>query len=69
MVTEFMGGGVKVKEKCLLFAFEESMEQLFRNTIGWEIDFEKMETDKMFKVICIYPLTLIIFIKDIYTPL
>jgi circadian clock protein KaiC len=53
--TEFMAGGVKNNEKCLLFAFEESREQLFRNATGWGIDFEKMETDGMLKVVCEYP--------------
>ena len=34
MVTEFMEGGVANQERCLLFAFEESREQLYRNAIG-----------------------------------
>jgi circadian clock protein KaiC len=55
--TEFMAGGVKNGERCLLLAFEESREQLFRNAIGWGIDFEKMEADGMLKVICEYPET------------
>lgn len=56
-VTEFMEGGVKNNEKCLLFAFEESREQLFRNAIGWGLDYEKMEKDGQLKVICEYPET------------
>ncbi len=55
MVTEFMAGGADNGERCLLFAFEESREQLFRNAIGWDVDFEKMERDGRFKVVCAYP--------------
>ena len=35
MATEFIDGGVKSGKKCLLFAFEESREQLLRNAKGW----------------------------------
>lgn len=55
--TEFMKGGVQNGERCLLFAFEESRQQLFRNATGWGIDFEKMEKDGKLKVVCEYPET------------
>jgi circadian clock protein KaiC len=55
LATQFISGGVKTNEKCLLFAYEESREQLFRNAIGWGIDFEKYEKDGLLKVICEYP--------------
>jgi circadian clock protein KaiC len=55
MVTEFMAGGMRSGERCLLFAFEESREQLFRNARGWGIDFERMESEGLLKVICEYP--------------
>lgn len=54
-VTEFMKGGVANDERCLIFAFEESRDQLFRNASGWGIDFEKLERDGLLKVVCIYP--------------
>jgi len=57
MVTEFMAGGVKNNERCLVFAFEESREQLFRNATGWGVDFEKMEKEGKLKVVCRYPET------------
>ncbi len=57
MTTEFIAGGIKNGERCLLFAFEESREQLFRNAIGWGVDYEKMETEGKVKVICTYPET------------
>lgn len=55
MATEFMAGGVARNERCLLFAFEESREQLFRNATGWGIDFDTPEKDGRLKVICEYP--------------
>ena len=57
MATEFMGGGIKKGEKCLLFAFEESKEQLLRNALGWGINYEQMEKEGKFKIICRYPET------------
>ncbi|MEM7032524.1 MAG: circadian clock protein KaiC [Chloroflexota bacterium] len=56
-VTQFMAGGVDKGEKCLLFAFEESREQLFRNATGWGIDFDQAEQDNILKVSCEYPET------------
>jgi circadian clock protein KaiC len=55
ITTEFIAGGVKQGERCLLFAFEESREQLFRNAIGWGRDFERMEREGTLKVVCRYP--------------
>jgi len=57
MATEFIGGGIKNGEKCLLFAFEESREQLLRNALGWGIDYEQMEQESKFKIVCRYPET------------
>jgi circadian clock protein KaiC len=55
ITTEFIAGGVAQGERCLLFAFEESREQLFRNAIGWGRDFEAMEREGKLRVICAYP--------------
>jgi circadian clock protein KaiC len=55
ITTEFIAGGVAAGERCLLFAFEESREQLFRNAIGWGRDFQRMEAEGKLKVICDYP--------------
>ncbi len=57
MVTEFMAGGFAADEPCLLFAYEESREQLFRNANGWGIDFEGMERNGKLRVVCEYPET------------
>lgn len=55
LVAEFVAGGTANGEKCLLFAFEESREQLFRNASGWGIDFQKSELEGKLKVVCSYP--------------
>ncbi|MCG8604599.1 circadian clock protein KaiC, partial [bacterium] len=55
MVTEFIAGGANNGERCLVFAFEESREQLFRNAIGWGVDYEKMEQEGKLRVVCEYP--------------
>jgi circadian clock protein KaiC len=54
-VTQFLNGGASVGERCLLLAFEESREQLFRNAIGWGVDFDRLEQDGMLRVVCNYP--------------
>jgi circadian clock protein KaiC len=55
MATSFMAAGATLGERSLLFAFEESRDQLFRNATGWGIDFEEMERQGMLKVMCNYP--------------
>jgi circadian clock protein KaiC len=55
MVTEFLAGGANAGERCLLFAFEESREQLVRNAAGWGIDYEKMESEGHLKILARYP--------------
>jgi circadian clock protein KaiC len=54
-VTQFLNGGTAAGERCLLLAFEESREQLFRNAIGWGFDFERMEREGRLRVVCDYP--------------
>jgi circadian clock protein KaiC len=55
MVTEFVEGGAAAGERCLLFAFEESREQLARNATGWGVDFDAMEREGKLRVVCSYP--------------
>jgi circadian clock protein KaiC len=54
-VTQFMAGGVRAGERCLLFAFEESKDQLFRNAAAWGVDFAQMERDGSLRVVAFYP--------------
>ncbi|MDQ3522990.1 MAG: circadian clock protein KaiC [Gemmatimonadota bacterium] len=55
LVTQFMAGGFNSGERCLLFAFEESKDQLFRNAASWGMDFERMEKKERLKVVNRYP--------------
>jgi circadian clock protein KaiC len=55
MVTQFLAGGVGQDERCLLFAFEESRDQLYRNAAAWGFDFAGMERDGKLRVINTYP--------------
>jgi circadian clock protein KaiC len=55
LVTQFMAGGFEAGERCLLFAFEESRDQLFRNAAAWGFDFEAMEKSGNLKVVNRYP--------------
>lgn len=55
MVTEFMAQGCEEGERCLLLAFEESRDQIFRNASGWGRDFEKYEAQGNLKLFANYP--------------
>ena len=55
LVTQFMAGGFEAGERCLLFAFEESRDQLARNAAAWGYDFASMEGSGRLKVINRYP--------------
>jgi circadian clock protein KaiC len=54
-VTHFLDGGAQRGDRCLLFGYEESREQLFRNASGWNVDFEAMEREGTLRVHCEYP--------------
>ncbi|MFQ3536992.1 MAG: circadian clock protein KaiC [Aggregatilineales bacterium] len=55
IATSFLAGGAAQGERCLLLAFEESREQLFRNAIGWNVNFPHMEAEELLRVIAEYP--------------
>lgn len=55
LVTQFMNGGFREHERSLLFAFEESRDQLFRNAHSWGMDFEKAQADGTLLVVNQYP--------------
>ncbi len=54
-VTAFLDDGSRKGEKTLVFAFEESREQLLRNAIGWGMNFQKWEEQGLLKIVCAYP--------------
>ena len=55
LVTQFMAGGCAAGERCLLFAFEESKDQLYRNAASWGFDFSAMEKSGLLMVVNRYP--------------
>jgi circadian clock protein KaiC len=55
LVTNFLAGGVEQGERAILFGYEESRGQLFRNASGWGVDFAQMEAEGKLKIICLYP--------------
>jgi circadian clock protein KaiC len=55
LVTQFMAGGFEAGERCLLFAFEESKDQLSRNAAAWGCDFANMERKERLMVVNQYP--------------
>ncbi|MFC6997315.1 circadian clock protein KaiC [Rufibacter roseus] len=55
LAANFMNGGTEKKQRCLLLAFEESKEQIFRNAKGWGQDLEQQEADGFLKVVSLYP--------------
>ncbi|HUK73356.1 MAG TPA: circadian clock protein KaiC [Streptosporangiaceae bacterium] len=52
---KFMASAVAAGEPCLVFAFDETREQLGRNAAGWGIDLDAMETSGLLYVVCDYP--------------
>lgn len=54
-VTQFLAAGAQLNQRCLLFAFEESRDQIFRNARSWGFDFEAMEQKGLLRVLCDYP--------------
>jgi circadian clock protein KaiC len=68
--TQFLSGGAAAGERSLLFAFEESREQLVRNAAAWGFDFAGWEKEGLLRIVPQYPhaLTLedhLVTMKDI----
>jgi circadian clock protein KaiC len=53
--TQFVDAGVAEGERCLLFSFEESRDQLIRNAASWGLDLQRMERSGNLQIICEYP--------------
>ena len=50
-----MRGGFENGERVLLFAFEESRDQLLRNAAAWGMDFAQAEKDGLLRIVNQYP--------------
>jgi len=55
MSTTFADAGCANDEKSILFAYEESHDQLMRNGLSWGVDLRKWEKKGLLKIICAYP--------------
>jgi circadian clock protein KaiC len=55
LVSIFLENACRNGQRALLFAYEESRSQLFRNASSWGIDFEEMESKGLLKILCSYP--------------
>ncbi|KPA19595.1 circadian clock protein KaiC [Candidatus Magnetomorum sp. HK-1] len=55
MCATFVNNACQNNEKIIMFAYEESKQQLMRNAKSWGIDFEKFEKAGLLKVVCLYP--------------
>jgi len=55
LTTEYVAGGVKEGERCLLLAYEESREQLLRNADVWGQDFLELEQAGKLNIVASYP--------------
>ncbi|CAN5730797.1 circadian clock protein KaiC [soil metagenome] len=55
MCAQFLAAGVDAGERCLLFSFEESREELLRNARTSGVDLNAMEDSGKLKMFCEYP--------------
>lgn len=53
--TTFINAGCANGEKCIMFAYEESRDQLIRNATSWGLDLQKWERQGLLKIVCRYP--------------
>lgn len=54
LVTQFVAG-LEPGERAILFAFEESRDQLARNAAAWGLDFASMEAEGRLRIVNAYP--------------
>ncbi|MEO0996531.1 MAG: circadian clock protein KaiC [Pseudomonadota bacterium] len=55
LATEFIAGGARAGERCLLLGFEESRDQVTRNAAGWGKPYEEFEREGLLRAECEYP--------------
>ncbi|MBP0618143.1 circadian clock protein KaiC [Jiella mangrovi] len=54
-VAHYINAAIQAGERAILFASEESREQLTRNANSWGIDFEGAEKSGLLRIVCRYP--------------
>lgn len=55
LASTFMKGAAESGERCVLFGFEESRDQLIRNATGWSLPFRDYEEQGLLRIECTYP--------------
>lgn len=55
VATEFAAAGADAGQRCVLFSFEESREQIFRNATSWGVDLYSLERGGNLKIVSEYP--------------
>ena len=55
LANHFAAAGVAAGERCVLFSFEESRDQLFRNATSWGFDLDAMERAGKLQIVYNYP--------------
>lgn len=55
LATHFVTAGAAAGERCVLFSFEESREQLLRNALSWGFDLEALEAAGSLMLVCESP--------------
>lgn len=55
VASEFVAAAASVGQRCLLFSFEESHEQVLRNASSWGIDLRALERSGTLRIMCEYP--------------
>jgi circadian clock protein KaiC len=55
LASQFLAAGADAGERVLLFSYEESPGQLFRNAAGWGVDLVKHQESGHLKVVALYP--------------
>lgn len=56
-VNHYANGAAAKGDRAMVFAFEESKDQFFRNATGWGMNFEELEQNNLLSVRCQYPET------------
>lgn len=55
VALRFAAASVEAHERCLLYTFDETREQLVRNAAGWGLDLDEMEETGLLRVVSEYP--------------
>jgi circadian clock protein KaiC len=55
LTSHFIEAGIENGEKCLIFALEEGLGQVLRNTEGWDMDFLSAQEEGLLHIESFYP--------------